>query len=346
MNARTPATIKPSAVRSSLRSSGPAYESLRMSGGRLPVNEISTSSPTPGSSNSCAAPSSLPSSSPSSPPSSAATSSSRAWRSSATPFPTPASAASPSPSPSAAASTSAAPSPRSLTALLIGFIGRRGLIKYDTAIGILFVAAFALGLAVISKEDNYTGDLFAFVFGNVLAVTWDDVYLTAAIGGAVLLFVAVFYKELLFTNYDPAMAAAAGLPVALFQYALLALVALTTVIAIQTIGVILVVALLITPAATAQLLVRSLPAIMLLGAAIGALSSLLGLYLAWHADLSASASIVLTATALFALAFVFAPHRGLLWQTVVLTGGRIRADFKPRRQARPEDNSCVEDVRE
>jgi ABC-type Mn2+/Zn2+ transport system permease subunit len=200
------------------------------------------------------------------------------------------------------------------TALLIGFIGRRGLIKYDTAIGILFVAAFALGLAVISKEDNYTGDLFAFVFGNVLAVTWDDVYLTAAIGGFVLLFVAVFYKELLFTNYDPAMAAATGLPVALFQYALLALVALTTVIAIQTIGVILVVALLITPAATAQLLVRSLPAIMVLGAAIGALSSVLGLYLAWHADLSASASIVLTATTLFAMAFLFAPHRGMLWQ--------------------------------
>jgi ABC-type Mn2+/Zn2+ transport system permease subunit len=199
------------------------------------------------------------------------------------------------------------------TALLIGFVGRRGLIKYDTAIGILFVAAFALGLAVISKEDNYTGDLFAFVFGNVLAVTWNDVYLTAVIGAAVLAFVAVFYKELLFTNYDPAMAAATGLPVAVFQYALLALVALTTVIAIQTIGVILVVAFLITPAATAQLLVRSLPAMMFVGAAIGALSALVGLYVAWHADLSASASIVLSATGFFALAFVFAPGRGLVW---------------------------------
>jgi ABC-type Mn2+/Zn2+ transport system permease subunit len=200
-----------------------------------------------------------------------------------------------------------------ITALLIGFIGRRGLIKYDTAIGILFVAAFALGLAVISRQDNYTGDLFAFVFGNVLAVTWDDVWLTAVIGGAVLIFVAMFYKELLFVSYDPAMAAASGLPVAVFQYALLALVALTTVIAIQTIGVILVVALLITPAATAQLLVRSLPIMMLLGAAIGALSSVLGLYVAWHADLSASASIVLVATVLFALAFAFAPGRGVIW---------------------------------
>jgi iron/zinc/copper transport system permease protein len=110
------------------------------------------------------------------------------------------------------------------------------------------------------------------------------------------------------------MAAAAGLPVAAFQYALLALVALATVIAIQTIGVILVVALLITPAATAQLLVRSLPAMMALGALIGAASSLIGLYVAWHADLSASASIVLTATALFLLAFAFSPSGGLIWQ--------------------------------
>ncbi len=206
-----------------------------------------------------------------------------------------------------------------VTALLIGFISRRGLIKSDTAIGILFVGAFALGLAVISRQDNYTGDLFAFVFGSVLSVTWDDVWLTAAIGVAILAFVVVFYKELLFTAYDPAMAAASGLPVAAFQYGLLVLVALTVVIAIQTIGVILVVALLITPAATAQLLVRSLPAIMGLGAAIGTASSVIGLYLAWHADLSASASIVLTATALFVLAFLFAPARGILWQVVPRT---------------------------
>lgn len=204
------------------------------------------------------------------------------------------------------------------TALLIGFISRRGLIKSDTAIGILFVGAFALGLAVISRERNYTGDLFAFVFGNVLAVTWNDVWLTAAIGGAVLAFVALFYKELLFTSYDPAMAAASGLPVAAFQYGLLVLVALTVVIAIQTIGVILVVALLITPAATAQLLVRSLPAMMALGGAIGAASSLIGLYVAWHADLSASASIVLTATVFFLLAFFLAPARGIAWQRAFL----------------------------
>ncbi len=200
-----------------------------------------------------------------------------------------------------------------LTALLIGFISRRGLVRYDTAIGILFVGAFAIGILVVSRQQNYTGDLFSFVFGNVLAVSWGDVWLTAAIGALVLAVVAAFYKELLFTSYDPTMAAAVGLPVDAIQYGLLVLLALTTVIALQTVGIVLVVALLITPAATAQLLVRSLAGMILLGAAIGALASVLGLYVAWYADVSASASIVLTATGVFLLGFLFAPAKGLLW---------------------------------
>jgi len=207
-----------------------------------------------------------------------------------------------------------------ITALLIGFISRRGLIRYDTAIGILFVAAFALGVAIVQKQQNYTTDLFSFVFGNVLAVDWNDVWLTVAIGLVVLVVIALFYKELLFTSYDPAMASASGLPVDAIQYGLLALLALTTVIALQTVGIVLVVALLITPAATAQLLTRSLSTMMLAGAFLGALSSLVGLYVAWHANVSASASIVLTATGLFALAFLLAPSRGLVWQV----GGRGR----------------------
>lgn len=203
-----------------------------------------------------------------------------------------------------------------LTALLIGFISRRGLVRYDTAIGILFVGAFALGILVVSRQQNYTGDLFSFVFGNVLAVSWGDVWLTVAIGALVLAVVVAFYKELLFTSYDPTMAAASGLPVDAVQYGLLALLALTTVIALQTVGIVLVVALLITPAATAQLLVRSLAGMMALGAAIGALASLLGLYIAWYADVSASASIVLTATGIFLLAFLLAPAKGLLWNAL------------------------------
>ncbi|MBI2913782.1 MAG: metal ABC transporter permease [Chloroflexi bacterium] len=201
-----------------------------------------------------------------------------------------------------------------LTALFIGFISRRGLVRYDTAIGILFVAAFALGIAIVSRQSNYQVDLFSYVFGNVLAVGWDDVRLILGVGALVLILVALFYKELLFTAYDPSMAAAAGLPVGTLQYGLLTLLALTTVIGLQTVGIVLVVALLITPAATAQLLARRLPWMMAAGSLVGALSSLVGLYVAYYADISASAAIVLTATALFLAAFLLAPGRGLVWQ--------------------------------
>jgi iron/zinc/copper transport system permease protein len=201
-----------------------------------------------------------------------------------------------------------------LTALAIGYISRRGVIRHDTAIGILFVGAFALGILVVSRQENYTGDLFSFVFGNVLAVDWNDVWLTAAIALVVLAVVVIFYKELLFNAFDPTMAEASGLPVAWIQYGLLALLALVTVIALQTVGIVLVVALLVTPAATAQLLTRRLWTMMLAGAAIGVASSVIGLYIAWHADVSASASIVLTATGAFIAAFIFAPGRGALWR--------------------------------
>jgi len=201
-----------------------------------------------------------------------------------------------------------------LTALLIAFVSRRGLVKYDTAIGILFVGAFAAGILIISRQTNYAPDLFSFVFGNVLGVSWSDVWITAVAGTVILILAVLFYKELLFVTYDPSMAAAAGLPVATVQYGLMALIGVTTVIGLQTVGIVLVVALLVTPAATAQLLTRRLPSMMAVGAVVGVLSSLGGLYIAYYADVSASAAIVLTATAFFFLAFLFAPGRGLLWQ--------------------------------
>jgi ABC-type Mn2+/Zn2+ transport system permease subunit len=201
-----------------------------------------------------------------------------------------------------------------LTALAIGFISRRGVIRNDTAIGIIFVGAFALGILIVSRQDNYTGDLFSFVFGNVLAVSWNDVWLTAAVAAFVLIIVLLFYKELLFNAFDPTMAQASGLPVAWIEYGLLVLLALVTVIAMQTVGIVLVVALLVTPAATAQLLTRRLSTMMLVGAAIGVAASVVGLYVAWYADVSASAAIVLTATAAFIAAFLFAPRRGAIWR--------------------------------
>ena len=201
-----------------------------------------------------------------------------------------------------------------LTALLIGLVAQRGRVRYDTAIGIIFVAAFALGILIVSRQSGYVADLFSFVFGNVLGVTWGDVWLTAGLGAFILLAVALFYKELLFTSYDPSMAAASGVPVAAMQYGLLALVGLTVVVALQVMGIVLVLALLVTPAATAQLLTRRLPPMMAVAALVGVLSSLVGLYIAYYADVAASAAIVLTATGFFALAFLFAPGRGLLWQ--------------------------------
>ena len=201
-----------------------------------------------------------------------------------------------------------------LTAILIGFISRRASIKYDTAIGILFVGAFAAGILIISRQTNYTPDLFSFVFGNVLGISWTDVWTTTIAAAVILLLVVLFYKEILFVAYDPSMAAASGLPVAAAQYGLLALIGVTTVIGLQTVGIVLVVALLITPAATAQLLTRRLPPMMAVGAVVGALSSFVGLYIAYYANVSPSAAIVLTATGFFFLAFLFAPRRGLLWQ--------------------------------
>ena len=196
-----------------------------------------------------------------------------------------------------------------LTAFLIGFTSRRARIRYDTAIGIIFVGAFALGILIVSRQRNYVVDLFSFVFGNVLGVGWQDIWLIAGIGGAVLILVVLFYKELLFTAYDPTMAAASGLPVAGLQYGLLALLALTTVIALQAVGVVLVVAMLVTPAATAQLLMRRLPQMMALAAVIAVLSSFIGLYIAYYADVSASAAVVLTLTGFFALVFLLTLQR-------------------------------------
>ena len=199
-----------------------------------------------------------------------------------------------------------------LTSLGIVFVSRRAGLRFDTAIGVLFVGAFALGILIVSRQEGYIVDLFSFVFGNVLGVGQDDLLLIAAVGAAVLLLVAAFYKELLFTAYDPAMAAAAGLPVAAMQYGLLGLIALTIVIALKAVGIVLVVAMLVTPAATAQLLVRRLHLIMAVGAGIGVVSSLVGLYLSYHADVAASAAVVLTATVLFLVTFLFSPRRGIL----------------------------------
>jgi len=198
------------------------------------------------------------------------------------------------------------------TALGIAFVSQRARLRFDTAIGVLFVGAFALGVVIMSRQQNYTVDLFSFVFGNVLGVSWRDLLVMGGLGVVVLALVALFYKELLFTAYDPVVAAAAGVPTQWFEYGLLALIAVSTVVALQTVGIVLVIAMLVTPAATATMLVRRLHHVIFVSVALALASSVIGLYVSYYAEVASGASIVLVATALFTVALLLAPRRGLL----------------------------------
>ncbi len=200
-----------------------------------------------------------------------------------------------------------------LAALLIGFISRRTDIKDDTAIGVVFAGAFALGVALISLQRSYAVDLTHILFGDLLGVSNSDLMLMGILGLLVLLTVFAFYKEFLVLSFDPTLAKTLRLPVTFLQNLLLVLLAVVIVISLQAVGVALVLAMLVTPASSAYLLTKRLPNMMLLGALIGAISSVLGLYLSFYINVSSGASIVLVATAIFALIFVFAPRRGAVW---------------------------------
>ena len=196
--------------------------------------------------------------------------------------------------------------------LVITLISRKASLRLDTAIGIIFAGGFALGIILISRANNYTADLFGFLFGNVLGASWNEVALIGIIAGLVLLVLLIFYKELLFTSYDATVAAASGIPVRFIYYLLPVLVAITTVASLKAVGIVLVLALLVTPAAAGNLLARRLPAIMATSVAVALLSTISGLYLSFYLDLHSGPSIVMVATGLFALALVFSPYNGII----------------------------------
>ncbi len=201
-----------------------------------------------------------------------------------------------------------------LAAVGIGEITKGSAVKEDTAIGIVFAAMFALGIALISSIRSYAVDLVHFLFGNVLGVSSGDLWLTGIFGAAVLMLILLFYKEFLVLSFDPMLAATLRLPAAWLNYLLLILIAVAIVVSLQTVGVTLMVAMLITPAAAANLLTHRLPTMMGLAAAIGAFSAVVGLYLSFYFSIASGAAIVLVCTAIFALAFLFAPQKGWLWQ--------------------------------
>jgi manganese transport system permease protein len=199
-----------------------------------------------------------------------------------------------------------------VTALLIGWVTANSRVKEDAAIGVVFTGAFALGIVLITLIQSRSVDLFHMLFGNVLGVDNRDLWITAAIATAVLVTIMVLFKELLLHSFDPIMAAAIGLPTGALHYLLMLLLSLTVVASLQTVGLVLVVAMLITPASTAYLLTDRFGRMLAISAAVGVVSSVLGLYGSYYWNVSSGASIVLVATGFFFVAFLFAPKRGLV----------------------------------
>jgi manganese/iron transport system permease protein len=198
-----------------------------------------------------------------------------------------------------------------LTAVAIGVVTRRARIRQDTAIGVLFAGTFALGVFLFSTIEGYVADLFSFLFGNVLAISAEDLVGLSTLAAVVVLVVVVLSKELLYATFDPLGAGASGFRVEWLEYVFLALVALTIVISLQAVGIILVVAMLVTPAATAQLLTVRFGRMMALAVVIGSASGVLGLYLSFWLDVASGATIVLVETAGFLIVLALGP-RGLL----------------------------------
>lgn len=196
-----------------------------------------------------------------------------------------------------------------LTALGIGWVSRRATLRLDTSIGVLFAGAFAAGVLLISTIKGYVGDLMSFLFGNVLAVTTSDLVLVAVLSLLVLLALLATYKELLFATFDPLGAQAVGYPVGALEYGLLVLVALAIAVSIQVVGIILVVAMLVTPAATAQLLTRRFGSLLVLAVLLSVVESVVGLFLSFYGNWASGATIVLVETAVFGLVLALAPHR-------------------------------------
>ena len=199
------------------------------------------------------------------------------------------------------------------SAALIGFVTKHSRLKNDTAIGIVFSAFFALGIILISFARSST-DLYHILFGNVLAVRDSDMFLTAAVLVNVLIAVPLFYKQLKLTSFAPTIAKSYGWNISAINYGLMFLLTLVAVTSLQTVGTILVIAMLITPAATAYQLTDKLLVMIVLSTVFGTLSSIVGLYFSYSYNLPSGATIVMAAAMFFIVAFIFAPKKGLIGQ--------------------------------
>lgn len=196
-----------------------------------------------------------------------------------------------------------------LASLGIGALTRSARLREDTAIGIIFAGMFALGIALISTVRSYAVDLTHFLFGDVLSVSTSALWRMALFSIGILLTVFLFYKEFLVLSFDPILATTLRLPVRRLENLFLILIAITVAVALQTVGVALMVAMLITPATTAYLLTRRFPSMMGLAALLAMFSGVIGLYLSFYLGIASGAAIVLVATALFGIVFLLRLQR-------------------------------------
>lgn len=195
-----------------------------------------------------------------------------------------------------------------LASTIITYIKSNSIIKSDTAIGITFSSFLALGIILIGIANSST-DLFHILFGNILAVQDLDMWITIAVALLVLTTITIFFRPLLLTSFDPILAKSIGVKVTFYHYLLMVILTLVAVTAMQSVGTILIVALLITPAATAYLYANSLKTMILLSSGFGALASVLGLFIGYSFNIAAGSSIVLTSALLFLISFFIVPKQ-------------------------------------
>ncbi|MBW4430525.1 MAG: metal ABC transporter permease [Pelatocladus maniniholoensis HA4357-MV3] len=200
-----------------------------------------------------------------------------------------------------------------VSALGLAWIQSQSRIKLDTAMALILSDFTAIGVTLLSVLPGANKlDLMDILFGNILGISQGDLIMTLAITIAVVIVVKLFYKELLFYTFDPLGAQADGLPVRWYHLGLIVAMTLTVVASLQTVGALLVIAMLVAPASTAYLLVRELHLMMILGSVIGVSGSVIGMYLSYHLDAPSGATIVLVVCGFFLLAFLLSPSQGLL----------------------------------
>lgn len=198
-----------------------------------------------------------------------------------------------------------------LASLAIGFISENSKLKKDAIIGIVFSSFFALGIILISRVRS-TGDLHNVLFGNILTVNEQNIIAIAVIALLLFIFIGVFYKELLLTSFDETLAQVYGIKTRLIHYSFLLMLTLVVVTSLQVVGAVLVVAMVITPAATSYLLTNRLPIMLLLSSLIGAISATIGLFFSFTFNFPTGSTIVVVLGIIFITIFLFAPKKGII----------------------------------